>query len=364
MKKLSKVQVAELLGPAPISRVTDRELCSLISPQTRALLGPIESIHTDATLLESSTPLFPGDEVSNLNGHLLYGGQSGFVRFPYVVTIYKTTYGYLVIKRDQHKFKLLAYVGDIFKGKAELTFMAALRDRRYDGTLRGNDCSLLSFTYDDPCNRPLPQGVKSVEVSVYAFAPGSSISHACGDRELEAFVSNPFKFLDRPELFLKLFEQAWQSNRSPGQISAPIGDLARYVAPRFEVLARRRGYDFIEDAASHYHVVMYAFAMGYRCTYKDQADEVAQLRAGIEAIKKSGHALTRPQESWVCVLQSLPQELIPPHLYLGGVKWPQDNISQQNLWMNKPLTEAAAELIPAPLLREKNDLPPIITPSI
>ena len=353
MKKLSKTNVAELLGPTPISRVTDTEIWSLLlSPQTKSLLGSVESIVYGPTVLESDKPLFDGDEVSNLNDHRLYGGQNGFVRFPYVVTVYKTAYGSLVIKRDQHKFKVQGYVGDVFKGKSELIFMAALRDRRYDGTLRGNDCALLNFPYDDKSNGPLPGGVKSVEVSVYAFAPGSRISHACGDLELEAFVANPFKFLDRPELFRKHFDRAWTSQRAPGQIAAPIGDLAKYVAPKFDILAQRKGYDFIEDAASHYHVAMYALAVGYRVTYEDQARVVAELKSGIERIKASGVKLTRPQESWVCVAQSLPTELIPPQLYLGGVKWPQDNISQDNLWFNKPLTEQARLLIPGALKRE------------
>lgn len=352
MKKLSKVYVADLLGPTPIARVTDSEIWSqLISPQTKSLLGEIESIHLAPTLLETDKPLFPGDEVTNMNNHLLYGGQKGFVRFPFVATIYKTTNGSLVIKRDQHKFRVSGYVGDISKGKAELIFMAALRDRRYDGSPRGNDCSLLDFPYDEKYNSPLPFDVNAVEVSVYAFTPGSRIAHACGDAELEAFVANPFTFLDRPELFRKLFDRIWTSQRSPGQIAAPIGDLSKFIAPKFDLIARRKGYDFIEDAASHYHVAMYALAVGYRCTFEDQAKELAALKAGIERIKANGTALTRPQESWTCVVQSLPVELIPPQLYLGGPKWLQDNISQVNLWMNKPLNDKAREILPGPMKR-------------
>ncbi len=353
--KLSKLDVAELLGPTPIARVTDREICSqLLSPQTKALLGQIENIVHGPELRETDSPLFPGDEVSNLNDHRLYGGKNGFIRFPYVATIYKTTYGALVIKRDQHKFKVLAYLGDISKGKAELIFMAALRDRRYDGTLRGNDCALLSFAYDEKSNAPLPVDASSVEVSVYAFSPGSRIVHACGDAELEAFVASPFKYLGDPEKFRRLLDRAWSSYRSPGQIGAPIGDIAKFVGPRFDLIAKNKGYDFLEDAASHYHVAMFAASMGYRCTYEDQEKQLAEFKAGIERIKASGVKLTRQQESWVCVMQSLPVELIPPQLYLGGVKWPQDNISQTNLWMNKPLNDKARLLIPGAI---KRDLP-------
>lgn len=351
MKKISTVNVADLVGPAPISRVTDKQIWSLmLSPQVKALLGPIETV-TGPQVHETTEPLFPGDEVSNLNNNLIYG-KPGFVRFPYVATIYKTVYGALVIKRDASKFKVAAYVGDIMKGKGELMFVAALRDRRYDGTLRGNDCAMLGYPYDDPTNRPLPHNVKSVEISLYAFMPGSRISHATGDMELQTFVANPFAFCDRPELFRALFDRAWKTERSPGQISASIPDVAKILGPNFEKLALKHGYDFLEDAASHYHVAMFAHSLGYRITYEDQAKEFEALRAGIERIKKSGKKLTRSQESWVCVAQSLPTHLIPEGLDLGGPKWPQDNISQTNLWTNKPLNQKALELIPGQLKRD------------
>lgn len=352
MKKLSKVNVADLLGPASIASTSDREIWSqLISPQTKSLLGSIDSTVLGPKSFETDTPLFPGDEVSNLNKHLLYGGQQGFVRFPFVATIYKTTYGYLVIKRDFCKFKVSAWIGDIFKGKGELIFKYGLRDRRFDGTRRANDCSLLDFPYDGAGNTPMP--LSGVEISIYAFAPGSRIVHACGDAELEAFVANPFKFLDKPDNYLKLFERAWKTQRAPGQIGASIPDVAKFVAPRSDKIALRKGYDFIEDAASHYHVAMFALASGYRCTFTDQAEKLATLRAGIERIKASGVALTRPQESWVCALQSLPAEMIPAQLRLNsGFTWMQDNISQENLWMNKPLSAAAQKLIPGPISRE------------
>lgn len=353
MKKLSRVDVAEFLGPTPISRVTDKEIWThLVSPQVKSLLGPIESTLQEPTLMETATPLFAGDEVSNLNNHLLYGGKQGFVRFPYVATIYKTTYGALVIKRDPNKFKISGWIGDIRKNKAELIYKCALRDRRYDGTLRGNDCALMDFTYDEKSNAPLSPNLRSVEVSIYAFQPGSRIAQASGDFELEQFVANPFTFLDRPELFRKLLDRAWKSQRSPGQVAASISDVAKFIAPKFDLVAARKGYDLLEDAASHYHVAMFALAVGYRITYEDQAKQFAALHDGIQRIKKSGVELTRPQESWVAVAQSLPVELIPPQLYLGGPKWLQDNISKENFWFNKPLTDRARNAIPGTIKRE------------
>lgn len=51
-------------------------------------------------------------------------------------------------------------------------------------------------------------------------------------------------------------------------------------------------------------------------------------------------------------MQSLPVELIPPQLYLGGPKWLQDNISQDNFWFNKPLTDKARAAVPGTIKRE------------
>jgi hypothetical protein len=69
-----------------------------------------------------------------------------------------------------------------------------------------------------------------------------------------------------------------------------------------------------------------------------------QFAEGLKRIKASGIRLTRAQESWVCVLQSLPAEHIPAGLNLNGPKWPQDNIGAVNLWMYKPLSARAIAL--------------------
>ncbi|HEY9714400.1 MAG TPA: hypothetical protein V6C72_13095, partial [Chroococcales cyanobacterium] len=235
---------------------------------------------------------------------------------------------------------------------------AALRDRRFDGTRRANDTALLGFEYDDPrLNSPLELDGNlppSVEMSIYGFMPGSRIVDASGDQDLDDFVRNPYTFLDRPELFLELFKKAWVSKRSPGQFASPIPDVAKYVATAFEKLAHSKGYDFLHNAPSHYHVAMWSTSLGYSICNPDDAKTMAELAAGIKRIKASGVALTRPQESWVCVLQSLREDLIPAELNMHGPKWPQDNISQQNLWVIKALNEKANASLKNRLLAEKN----------
>lgn len=350
MSKFKKYDVAGLLGFTPISKVSDAEIWSaLLTPNVRSLVGDIVKID-EPRVLETQLGLFPGDEVSNLNDHRLFGGQTGFVRFPYITTLVHTTYGAVAIKRDATKIKALAYYGDTSRGKGQLIYKAALRDRRYDGTLRTNDTPLLDFPFDDAnLNRPLPVG-RGVELSIYGFLPGSRISEAMGDFEYEDFVANPFGFLDRPELFLQFFQRAWRAARAPGQVSAPIPDISKVIPPKFEAVARKAGYDFIENASSHYHVAMWARAIGYRYAYQKDADTLAALTAGVDKVKASGIKLNRVQESWLCVLQSLrPIELIPAGLYFGGVQWPQNNIDQANLWMYKPLHEKAAKLLTGPV---------------
>lgn len=175
--KFQRVNTLDLLGITPLTRVTDEYIWTeLLTPMVRALLGDIQSGYT--TVKETVEGEFPGDRVTNLNNHQLYGGQSGFVRMPYIESVYKTTYGAFVVKRDGVKFKAFGWFGDYLKGKAELIFMCALRDRRYDGTKRANDTALLDFEFDDPrYNSRLSVNGETLdasacELSAYCFMPG------------------------------------------------------------------------------------------------------------------------------------------------------------------------------------------------
>lgn len=346
-------KVPELIGLTPIATVTDPQVWRyLVTPQVRALLGPITHAG-EPQVTDSIAGFFPGDEVSNLNDHRLFGGSDKYTRYPYISTLYRTAYGALVIKRDFAKIKALGWIGDVMRGKGEFIYKAALRDRRFDGTLRANDSPLLDFPYDDPkYNLPLPGGVSSLEVSIYGFMPGSRIAALGGELEFENFVANPFTFLGDPEKFLTLFNRAFRSQRAPGMVAAPIIDVSKIIGGGFDTLARFKKYDFVEDAASHYHVAMFAQSIGYRPTYADQAENLRQLTEAIARVKAAGHQISRPQESWLCALQSLrPVEMIPEKFYFGGPYWQQDNISQENLWMNKPLSPKAAELMKTPIIR-------------
>ncbi|MBZ0188268.1 MAG: hypothetical protein K8F91_18605 [Candidatus Obscuribacterales bacterium] len=336
--------IPELLGLTPVSMVSDREIFEhLVSPQVKALLGDVQE--RTITVREQTEGDFIGDEVSNLNDHRLYGGQKGFVRFPYINTVYKTAYGALIIKRDGLKFKVFAWTGKMHASMSELIFKAALRDRRFDGSLKANETSLLDFPYHDPVNALIipgaPTGSTSVELSVYGFIPGSQIVDATGDRQFHDFVANPFTFIDRPKLFLRLFKRAWKSKRSPGQVGSAVPDVTRFTPGAMERFAIAQGYDYIENASSHYHVAKWAESIGYRYSDPDQGAALACLTAGIKRVKEGGLTLTRPQESWLCVIQSLPRQFIADQYYMGGCTWPQDNISQVNLWMYKPLSERA-----------------------
>jgi hypothetical protein len=347
--KFLSPNIRELLGVTPVCTVSDRQIWNrLVTPMTKALLGKI--VGAEVSVRETVAGAFPGDEVTNLNDHKLYGGQDGFVRNRYVATTYRTENGLFIIKRDGVKFKAFGWFGDPRKGLMELIFKGALRDRRFDGTKQANDSALIDFIgYEDvSLNAPLViagKQVKSVELSVYAFLPGSSVADVSGDEEFHQFIRNPFTFLDRPELFRQLFDRAWKTKLAPGQVSKPVPDVSKLVVPEFEAVAKGKRYDFVENAPSHYHVALWSKSMGYR--YLDPAQEKAidELTAGIARLKAAGVKLTRPQESWLCVVQSLRPDLIPAGLNLNGPKWPQDNIGPQNLWMYKPLTEKAKALL-------------------
>jgi hypothetical protein len=351
MAKFQKYDVAELLGFTRIATVQDHEIWKhLLTPQVRAHVGKITQAG-EPQVMETIYGHFPGDEVTNLNKHVLFAGCTDCVRFPYISTWHRTEHGALVIKRDAVKTKVFCWVGDVAAGKGQLIYIAALRDRRFDGTRRANDTALLGYFYDDPrYNRRLTTEASSVEVSIYGYLPGSRVLNSTGEAEFDAFIEKPFTFLDRPELFLSYFNRAWKTDRAPGQFAAPIPDISKLVLAGFDRIAKSKGYDFLEAATSHYHVALWFKSRGYRYSFDKDVLVLGQLAEGIQRIKDGGTALTRQQESWVCVLQSLrPIELIPPHLNLNGPIWPQDNVGAENLWMHKPLTPKAAALITGPI---------------
>ena len=358
-----KNDAVEMLGITPLTRTALKDqfiFSCLLSPTVKAMLGRITDV-SKPMVRDTIAGFFPGDEANNLNDHRLYGGQTGYVRYPYISQLYRTTNGALVLKRDASKLKLSAWLGDIDKGKGELIHMAALRDRHLDGTPRANDCALVDFPYDDPIHhRRIHPDARSLEMSIYSYSPGSRLVDALGDPEFDEFVAKPFKFVDQPELFLKHFQQVWKSNRSPGQNATSVKDVSKMILPGFEKLAERCGYDFVESAPSHYHVAMWLMASGgYRYTYQRDAQTMAEFATRLKELRNiDGSELTRSQQSWVCVLQNLrDRDAIPKHLDLGGVTWPQDNIGAQTLWTNKPLSALAHELVKGPLGSELPEAP-------
>lgn len=348
MSKFQNIDVLGLLGYTPVALITDEEIWEqLVTAQVKALLGDIQG--GVVSVKETTAGRFAGDETSNLNDHKLYGGKDGYVRYPFVESFYKTAYGAFQVKRDGLKVKAFCWFGDTEKGTPDLILKLALRDRRFDGAKRANDTALLDYPYDDPkYNAKLGDVVEGVvenasscELSAYTFMPGSRIVEACGDLEFDQFVEKPYTFLDRPELFLKLFWRAWKTKRGPGQNGNPVPDVSKHVAMAFEKLAASKGYDYLENAPSHFHVAKWTEANGYLYCDTKHAAALKALTDGIKKLKAGGMKLTRSQESWVCVIQSLPKEHRPKELDLDGPIWPQDNIGQENLWMWKPISERA-----------------------
>lgn len=357
MPDIKFLKVPELLGLAPIAQVTDEEIWThLLTPTVKGLMGPVVKVE-GPRVIETVEGTFPQDKVSNLNRHQLRDEQGNLVenrlRFPYVHHLYKTTNGCVVIKRDLVKVWVACWFGDYEKGKAEMVFKAALRDRRYDGTRRADDCSLIDWSYANPdYHKPISKDLSSVELSIYGFMPGSRVFDATGDEEYDRFIANPFKFLKDPAKFLSLFQRAFHSRRGPGQLMAAIPDVSRLALHGFEYLAKRYGYDLIEMAASHYHVARWAVSGGYDFASPLQERAVENMTQGLERIRQLGTPLTRTQQSWVCVLQSLtPTDKIPEALKFitdetKDLVWPQDNVSDRCLWMFKVLSERARDFAP------------------
>jgi len=337
------------LGVAPLASLSDSAIWEIaVTPMVKGFLGPRGEGFSK--IFETTEGLFPGDGMSNLNGWSV-GGDSSVLRFPVSANYYRTANGAFVVKRDHVKIKAFAWFGDVLNGKpGELIFSSALRDRRFDGTKRGNDSALLDYPYDEPHNAPLVIGGRSLEAtsaetSLYSYMPGTGIAKACGDKEFEDFVASPYRYIDRPEVFLRLFEIAWKSERFPGQVSVPIPDVGKMAHAAWDKLATTCGYDFLETAPSHLHVYGWNCAKGYFCSNPEQAANIADFQKRAAALRASGFKLSRLQESWLFVIQSLPADKIPQPFHLDGGTWPQNNIDQNNLWLYKPLSEKAKQLV-------------------
>lgn len=355
MPVFESIDQADLLGMTPLVRVGDDEIYRhLVTPTIKGLLGKVLS-KGETRILDTTEGLFAGDEVTNLNGHLLATGKEERslkkVRFPYRHTVYYTERGAIIVKADGVKFEVFCWFGNIEKGRAELVLKAGLRDRRYDGTARANDSALLEFTYDHPLyHQRLSSTLSSVELSIYGFMPSSRALDATGEEEYDRFLRNPYCFLEKPEVFLAYFERAFASKYAPGQNYRPVPDIAQVILPGFESIAKRHGYDLIEMAASHYHVAKWSIDRGYKYADPAQEEVLRRLACGLEEIRAAGHPLSRIQQSWACVLQSLrPVEKIPAHLYMGSQEllWPQNNLNDVCLWVYKPLSQRAHGFVPA-----------------
>ena len=340
---LDRNAVSSVLGVTPIAFISDHEIWQIVTPQVLAFLGPFDK--SQCTLRETTDGMFVGDQVTNLNGNVI-GGDPKKLRVPYLNTLYRTQNGAFVIKRDGFKIKAMGWFGDIDRGTQQLIYSFALRDRRFDGTARANDCSLLDYPYDHPSHTPLPMlenpdQYSSLETSLYSWLPGTRIGATCGDLEFENFVKNPYTFVSQPSDFLRLFKKVLSSDRLPGMFAQPIPDVGKTTHKAFDTLATKAGYDFLETAPSHLHVLLWNMKDGYRITSKDQQETVDRLREGLKRLQASGVRIQRSHEPWIVALQSLPREFIPDEFYLGGAIWPQDNISPINLWLYKPLSERA-----------------------
>lgn len=340
-----KHSIGDLCRPTSIARVTDEECWSLlVTPSVKNLLGPVLS--GQMKIMETVEGLFPGDEVVNLADHRLYGGQKGYVRFPYLHSFYETANGAFVIKRDGTTVQVFCWYGDVHSGCAMIMLETGLRDRRYDATRWAHDSALNPYPIDDPAASPrVTPWAKSVELLVFGFLPGTGILQSTGDEEFERFVKNPFTFLNRTDVFLEYLDKVRRTNRSPGQYCQPIADVSKLILPGLEQIAQRRHYDFIEACPSHYHVAKWFEKTGFHYTLAAQRDTLQAFSDGIARIKASGAELTHSEESWLCVAQSLPEALIPKQWNLFGPVWPQDLLHQNYLWMHKPLSKRAVRHI-------------------
>jgi hypothetical protein len=95
---------------------------------------------------------------------------------------------------------------------------------------------------------------------------------------------------------------------------------------------------------------------GFKCVSAKDNATLDAFQGSFDRVGRAlGTPLSRPQQSWVCVIQSLPLKHIPRALRLNGPVYPQDNIAQECLWQYRAVSERAKQILDTPVQTEESE---------
>jgi len=209
--------------------------------------------------------------------------------------------------------------------KGEKILMCAIRDRKLDGT---DGSSPLTFypNIDPACNRLPGPDFAACELSIYSWDPATFIDGLATEGTLGHFIADPDFYVWKnfqPSVFFPLWEQAFHIGRGPWQSARPMKGVPHHFVKEAIKLLRELGYHRVDAVPSWFNVARFFERLKFRFTYGEHELAYQALSQGLAefSAKDGGAPLTVLQETWLTVLQNLPESHIPDELKLAA-RWP------------------------------------------
>jgi hypothetical protein len=209
--------------------------------------------------------------------------------------------------------------------KGEKILMCAIRDRKLDGT---EGTSPLTFypNVDPACNRLPASDFKACEISIYSWNPETFLDGLATGGTLGNFIADPDYYVWKnfqPADFFPLWEQAFHIGRGPWQSARPMKGVPQFFVKETIKLLRELGYHRVDAVPSWYNVARFFERLNFRFTYGEHELAYNALSQGLAefASANGGSPLTVLQETWLVVLQNIPESHIPDELKLAA-RWP------------------------------------------
>ncbi len=271
------------------------------------------------TLLEMSNPLPQPEKVQTED---------------LLTLTYRGNKGHILVRNDGVRILIEAFFGELY------VLRAALRDRQLDGS--DGTSPLTFFPNADPaCNRLPGPGFLAAELSIYSWDPSTYLAGLDVHGTVGHFIADPDFYLWKnfdPQIFFKLWEQAFFLGRAPWQTARPMSGVATFFVKQSAALLKKLGYHRVDAVPSWFNVARFFNKLGYKFTYGEHQVVFETIEKGLKAFR----ALDSGQQSWLVSLQNIPGEYLPDALKLPA-RWPVTHTN--SYWVRMHL-----ELNPYPAL--------------
>jgi len=238
-------------------------------------------------------------------------------------------------------FDGIRVVIEAFAGKRQI-LRCAIRDRQLDGTAATSP--LTAFPNSDlACNRLPAPDFQCCELSIYCWNPDSYLPNIRRPNQLGHFIANPDSYIwsnnFNPQLFLKLWSEAFASKMAPWQRAKPLPGGAHYFVRNSAYLLRELGYHRVDAVPSWFNVARFFENAGYEFTYGEHA---AAYQTITSELLNRFPRLATSQHSWLVALQNIPELYIPNQLRLK-VRWPVSHTNMYWVRMHRELNSFSSQ---------------------